>query len=173
MIYRKNGNRYKYNAYVPICKGRDTPRRLQRTSGDESRRCCCLASAASDQKTARKHTAQTTADGKLTRAFCACVRVINCLYQQLSIIYICHSKGETKTKIYEIKTNQRLLTILNITNVDNFNHFKRLMLLWKHSHIRMIGKDLLTFKQPSVCTAFIYVLVFITFAVVLRHWLIH
>ncbi len=79
--------------------GRDTPSRLQRTSGDESRRCCRLASAASDQKAALERTAQTTADGKLTCVFCACVRGINCLFQQLSIVYMCHSKGETETKI--------------------------------------------------------------------------
>jgi hypothetical protein len=59
-------------------RGRDTPSRLQRISGDESQRCCCLASAASDQKAALEHTSQTSADGKLTRAFCACVREINC-----------------------------------------------------------------------------------------------
>ncbi len=82
-------------------KGLDTPSRLQITNGDKSRRCCRLSLAASDQKAACKHTAQTTADGKLTRAFCACVRGINCLYQQLSIVYIRHSKGETETKIYK------------------------------------------------------------------------
>ena len=31
----------------------------------------------------------------------------------------------------------------------------------------MIGKDHVTFKQPSVCTAFIHMLVFITFALIL------
>ncbi len=39
------------------------------------------------KKAALEHTAQTTADGKLTCAFCACVRGINCLFQQLSIVY--------------------------------------------------------------------------------------
>ncbi len=161
-----------------LFKGRDTPSRLQRTSGNESRRCCRLASAALDQKAAREHTAQTTADGKLTCAFCACVRGINCLFQQLSIVYIRHSKGETETKIYKINADIRnikkavLAYHFEISTVDNFNHFKRLMLLWKHSHIRMIGKDHVTFKQPSVCSAFIYVLVFITFAVILGHWLV-
>ncbi len=36
-------------------------------------------------------------------------------------------------------------------------------MLWKHSLIRMIGKDHVTFKQPFVCTAFNYMLVFIPF----------
>ncbi len=40
---------------------------------------------ASDQKAALEHTAQTTADGRLTR-----VRGIKCIYQQLSIVYIFH-----------------------------------------------------------------------------------
>ncbi len=34
----------------PYCKGRDAPSRLQRTSSDESRRCCCLTSVVSGQK---------------------------------------------------------------------------------------------------------------------------
>ncbi len=54
---------------------------------------------ASDQKSAREHTAQTTADGKLTHAFYACVREVSCLFQQVSIVYIHHSKRETETKI--------------------------------------------------------------------------
>ncbi len=124
-------------------KGRDTPSRLQRTSGDESRRCCRLTSAASDQKAALEHTAQTTTDGKLTCAFCACVRGVNCLYQQLSIVYIRHSKGETETKIYKINADIRNVNkaALAYHFEDNFNQFKQLMLLWRHSRIRMIGKD--------------------------------
>ncbi len=61
------------------------------------------------QKAAPEHTAQTTAEGKLIKAFCACVRGVSCLYQQLSIVYMRHSKGETKTKIYEINTDIRNL----------------------------------------------------------------
>ncbi len=38
------------------------------------------------------NTAQTTALCKLTRVFCACVRGVSCLYQQLSIVYILYSK---------------------------------------------------------------------------------
>ncbi len=63
--------------------------------------------AASDQKAVLEHTAQTTADGKLTCAFCTCVIGINCLFQQLSMVYIRHSKGETETKIYEINADIR------------------------------------------------------------------
>ncbi len=95
------------------------------------------ASAASDQKAAREHTAQTTAEGKLIKAFCACVRGVSCLYQQLSIVYMPHSKGETKTKIYEINTDIRNLNKSALAYHFEYqwrwefilNYFKRLMLL--------------------------------------------
>ncbi len=93
------------------------------------------ASAASDQKAAREHTAQTTAEGKLIKAFCACVRGVSCLYQQLSIVYMRHSKGETKTKIYEINTDIRNKSALAYHFEYQWrwkfilNYFKRLMLL--------------------------------------------
>ncbi len=41
---------------VDHLKGRDTPSRFQLTSGDKSRGCCRLASAALGQKVALKHT---------------------------------------------------------------------------------------------------------------------
>lgn len=55
-----------------------------------------------DQKAVLEHTAQTTTDCKLTCVFCTCVRGIICLYQQLSIVHIHYSKGETETRVYEI-----------------------------------------------------------------------
>ncbi len=61
-----------------------------------------LAATKADGVVASRRTEKLRAN-KLTRAFCACVRGINCLYQQLSIVYIHHSKGETEyTQIYEI-----------------------------------------------------------------------
>ncbi len=53
---------------------------------------------------------------------------ISGLYQQLSIVNIRCLKRETKTRMYEIyadirkvNKNQSLLTILNISYVDNFH----------------------------------------------------
>ncbi len=60
-----------------------------------------------------------TADCKLTRAFCACERGIHCLYEQLSIVYICHSKGETETKIYKINAD-----IQNVNKTALAYHFE-------------------------------------------------
>ncbi len=68
---------------------------FKKTSSAESRRCCRLASAASNQKAAREHTAQTTADCKLN----TCVlRLRDRSYRGVNI---CHSNRETETKINE------------------------------------------------------------------------
>ncbi len=74
-----------------------------------------------------------------THAFCACVRGVSGLFQQISIVNILYSNGETETKIYEVNaaTKQRLLTILN---VDNFHYFEQLMLVWKYSHQKTPNK---------------------------------
>ncbi len=72
----------------------------------------------SDQKAALEHTAQTTADGKLT--FLLGINIgINCLFQQLSIVYIRHSKGETETKIYKINAD-----IQNVNKAALAYHFE-------------------------------------------------
>ncbi len=80
-----------------------------------------------------------------TTATANSVRGINSLYQQQSIIYIRHLKGETEytwyTQVNETYTKQHLLTILNISYVNSFHYFKWLMLLWKYSCIGMLRYD--------------------------------
>ncbi len=61
-----------------------------------------------DKKAALEHNAQTTADCKLTCAFCSCMRGINYLCQQLSIEYIRHLKVKTETRIYQIHAYIRI-----------------------------------------------------------------
>ncbi len=64
----------------PLGPGHTKP---TRTSSDENQQCYHLASAASGPKScAWTHRLDYC---KLNRAFCACVRGVSCLYQQLSI----------------------------------------------------------------------------------------
>ncbi len=59
----------------------------------------CVVSLRRQRLDLLEHTAQTATDYKSTRVFCTSVRGISSLYQQLTIVYICHSKGETETRI--------------------------------------------------------------------------
>lgn len=72
-----------------------TPHRLQRTSGNESWQFCRLELAASG------------------------------LYQQVSIVYLRYSNGETETIIYEIYTDIR-----NTNKADLAYHFEFMLITY-------------------------------------------
>lgn len=111
-------------------------------------------------KKLRLNTTQTTADGKLTHALWAFVIGTSCSYQRLLNVYLSFKRRNRNKDIQD----KRRYTKYKQSNT--FNNFKRLM-LWKYLRIGMIWKDHVTFKQPSVCTVFIHMLVSLTFALIL------
>lgn len=54
-------------------------------------------------KVALDHTAKTTADDQLAYMFCACVKNNNCLQQQMTVVYIHHSKKRMWTRNVNIQ----------------------------------------------------------------------
>ncbi len=63
--------------------------------------CVCVCVDDPPPKTIFEPGPKTLTDySRLQTNTCACVRGIRCLYQQLSIVYFCHSKGETETRIH-------------------------------------------------------------------------
>ncbi len=122
-----------------VCfKGRDTPSRLQRTSGNKSRPCCCDASAASGPiSCAWTH----LTDCKLTHAFCACVRGINCPYQQL--LYINRIFFIQKEKPKQGYT--RYTQMYNVNNAALVYHFNI------QSEFSVSPTALTLIQQSAVC----------------------
>ena len=99
--------------------GPDIPIRHQRTSGDEGR----LASPVSWRKlctwTHHKDYSQ-----RPTRKFCTCVRGNTSPYQQVAVVYIHHSKRDTRrpmaVDIYKHEMKQHLPTILTPLSLRRF-----------------------------------------------------
>ncbi len=112
-----------------------TPSRLQRTSGDESRRCCRLASASVGPKScARTH--RTDYSRRQTNTCVLRMRERNELSISAGINSIYSSfKRRNRNKIYEINADvhnvNKAALAYHFENqyVDNFNHFRQLMLL--------------------------------------------